>query len=48
LVRSGGYDDILKAMAGEIDFDEDAIANANDKLQAFAKVLNIDIDIIKD
>lgn len=48
LVKSGAYDDILRAMAGEIDFDEKDMAAANGKLQKFADILDQDISQVED
>ena len=47
-VQSGRYDEILKAMAGEIDFSDDDIEAANDKLQDFADILGKDIAEVKE
>lgn len=47
LVKTGNYDDILKAIAGEIDFSEEDMAAANDKLQKFANALGQDISEVQ-
>lgn len=47
LVKTGNYDDILKAIAGEIDFSEEDMAAANGKLQKFADVLGQDISEVQ-
>ena len=47
LLESGDYDQILDAIVGNIDFSEDDINNANEKLQSFADALGVNITEIE-